>query len=182
VRRGRHDEAVAVFEKLLEHEGPAVPSDARFDIALAYKSLGRWRDALDQLGLIVGTNPMFRSGEALLEFADCHEQLHDDRQARMAYEQLLKTSSLPEARYRYGILLDRSGEKAAAAEQMRLLLAELDQSPDFYRHQKRHFAKMAKRFLRGNADSRGALRALAMKNDSPQRHRDTENDKCCGEE
>jgi len=145
---GKFDQAVALLEKLLEREGPAVPPTARYDIAIAYKELGRFRDARDQLNLLVGADPKFHAGLALLELADCCEQMHDDEQARTLFEQLLQLINLPEARYRYGLLLNRIGQRSAAAEQMKLLLDELDQSPEFYRNDNRRYAKLAKEFLR----------------------------------
>jgi len=148
VRRGRYPEAVAVFERLLESEGPSVPPEARFDIAMAYKALGRFRDARDQLSLIVGRDPRFHAGEALLELADCHGQMRETEQARTSYEQLLGLMSLPEARYRYGVLLDGLGQKSVAAEQMKRLLDDLDKSPEFHQQKNRRFAKLAEEYLR----------------------------------
>jgi len=147
VSRGQHKEAIAVFEQLLDREGPHVPLDARYNLALAYKAVGRWRDARDQLSLVVGEDPRFRAGQAFLELADCHYQMDDNMQARNLFEQLLRIIRFPEARYKYGILLDHMGNQRAAAEQMRLLLGELDAAPEFHRRNNRRYAKLAKRYL-----------------------------------
>ena len=150
VRRQRYPEAVAVFERLLESEGPSVPPEARFDIAMAYKALGRFRDARDQLSLIVGQDPGFRAGQALLELADCHDQMQEKEQALRLFEQLLRITRFPEARYKYGMALDRAGQTGEAAEQMRHLLEELEGAPEFHRKNNRRFAKLAKEYLRNS--------------------------------
>jgi len=147
-RRGRYDEAVEVFERLLEREGPAVPPDARFEIAMTYKAVGRHRDGRDQLSLILGDDPKFRAGEAFLELVDCYIQMKDEAQALKLLEQMLRIIRVPEARYNYGILLDRAGRKNEAAEQMRLLLEEIGSAPEFHRRNNRRFAKLARQFLK----------------------------------
>ena len=148
-RRGHHKEAVEVLEDLLSREGPNVPAEARYDIAMAYKALGRYRDARDQLSLIVGDEPKFHGGEAFFELADCYEQMKDDAKAQDLYQQLLRQINLPQARYRYGVLLDRLGHKTVAVEQMKALLDDLEKSPEFHRRNNRRYAKLAKEYLRG---------------------------------
>lgn len=148
VRRGRYKEAVEVLEEVLEREGPAVPLEVRYDAAMAYKALGRHRDARDQLSLICGEEPKFRAGQAFLELADCHFQMDDEDQARNLMAQLLRFIRFPEARYKYAILLDRAGETSAAVEQMNLILNELDDAPEFHRRNNKKYARMAKRYLR----------------------------------
>jgi len=147
VRRGHYKEALESFEKLLEREGPAVPVDARFEIAMAYKAVGRHRDARDQLSMIVGENPKFRTGQAFLELADCYSETQDDAQALTLLEQLLRVVRFPEARYKYAILLDRMGRTDEAAEQMKQMLDELDSAPEFHRKNNRRYAKLARQFL-----------------------------------
>jgi tetratricopeptide (TPR) repeat protein len=147
VRRGRHDEAVEVLEELLAREGPTVPSEARYDIAMAYKTLGRYRDARDQLSLIVGDDAKFHAGQAFLELADCHYQMKDQEQALKLFEQLLRIVRFPEARYKYGILLDQADRVNEAAEQMKLLLHEMDSAPEFHRDNNRRYAKSAREYL-----------------------------------
>ncbi|KPL12902.1 hypothetical protein AMJ85_00910 [candidate division BRC1 bacterium SM23_51] len=150
LRRGRYKEAIEVLEGLLEREGPTTPLEVRYDIALAYKALERYRDARDQLSLVVGQDPKFRTGRAFLDLADCHFQMDDEQQAMNLFQQLLRVIRFPEARYKYGILLDRAGKAAAAAEQMRLLIGELDTAPEFHRHNNRRFARLAKKYLRAH--------------------------------
>ena len=146
-RKERYHEAIQVFEQLLAHEGPAVPAEARFEIAMAYKAVGRYRDARDQLSLIVGDDPKFHVGEGLLELADCHQQMKDEAQALTLLEQLLRLVRFPEARYKYGVLLDHAGRTDEAAEQMKLLLGELDSAPEFHRQNNKRYAKLAKEYL-----------------------------------
>jgi hypothetical protein len=151
-RRERYNEAIGVFEQLLAHEGPSVPPEARFEIAMAYKAVGRYRDARDQLSLILGDDPKFHVGEGMLELADCYDQMKDEAQALRLLEQLLRLVRFPEARYKYGLLLDRAGRAAEAAEQMSLLLNELDSAPDFHRKNNKRYAKLAKEFLQKKKD------------------------------
>ena len=150
VRRGRHAEAVEVLEDLLSREGPRAPQEVRYDIAMAYKALGRYRDARDQLSLIVGEAPRYRVGQAVLELVDCHIQMDGEDRARSLMEQLLRIVRFPEARYKYAILLDGAGEKSAAVEQMNLILSELDDAPEFHRRNNKKYARMAKRYLRNH--------------------------------
>lgn len=147
VRRGRHSEAVEVLEELLEHEGPAVPPKARYDIAMAYKALGRFRDARDQLSLIIGKDPEYLAGQAFLELADCFDQMGDSDKALRSYEQLLRYTRFPQARYNYGMLLDRMGRKDEAAEQMKMILHDMDKAPEFFQKDNRRFAKMAQQYV-----------------------------------
>jgi len=146
-RRGRPREAIAVFEKLLEREGPAVPPEARFEIAMTYKALGRYRDARDQLSLVIGADPKFRAGQAFLELADCHCQMNDEPRALTLLEQSLRIIRSPEARYKYGILLDHAGRTDEAVEQMKLLFEEMDSAPEFHRKNYQRYAKLAREYL-----------------------------------
>ncbi|MCX8037046.1 MAG: tetratricopeptide repeat protein [Candidatus Sumerlaeia bacterium] len=157
VRRGRFSEAIKTLEKLLEREGPAAPPDVRYNIAIAYKEVGRYRDARDQLRLIVMENPKFFRGAAMLELADCLEQLKDDEAARKVYEQLLQMIRLPEGRYRYGMLLDRTGHTHRAVEEMQRLIRDFEESPEHHRKENRHFFNLAKEFLKRHAADLPAL-------------------------
>jgi hypothetical protein len=150
LREGRHEEAVEVLEEALGREGPHAPLDLRYKIALGYKALGRFRDASDQLSLVVGDDPKYRAGQAFLELADTHQQMGDHGRARKLFDQLIRTIRFPEARYRYGLLLDQTGDQTAASEQMRQLLDELDTAPEFHRKNNRRFARLAKRYLRSH--------------------------------
>ncbi len=159
VRRGRFSEAIKTLEKLLEREGPAAPHEVRYHIAIAYKEAGRYRDARDQLRLIVLHDPKFLRGAAMLELADCLEQLKDDEGARKVYEQLLQMIRLPEGRYRYGMLLDRTGHTHRAVEEMQRLVSDFEQSPDHHRKENRHFFNLAKEFLKRRTADSPALNA-----------------------
>jgi hypothetical protein len=148
VERGEYEAAVHVLEDLLAREGPSAPNEVHYNVALAYKALGRFRDARDQLSLVVGDDPKYRTGQAFLELADCHFQMGDEARARDLFRQLLNVVRFPEARYKYGILLDRAGNRDEAVEQMRLLLNELDEAPAFHKRNNRRFRKLAKQYLK----------------------------------
>ncbi len=159
VRRGRFPEAIKTLEKVLEREGPAAPPEVRYNIAIAYKDAGRYRDARDQLRLIVSRDPKFFRGAAMLELADCLEQMKDDEAARKVYEQLLQMIRLPEGRYRYGVLLDRTGSTRQAVEEMQRLIRDFEQSPEHHRRENRHFFNLAKEFLKTHPVEATALKA-----------------------
>lgn len=150
IRQGKYQEAIKLLEEVLVREGSSVPHEVRFDIAAAYKAIERYRDARDQLSMIVGDDPQFRTGQAFLELADCHYQMNENKKAMDMFRQLLKYIRFPEARYKYAVLLDNEGETSAAVEQMNLLISEIDNAPDFHRHNNRKYAKLAKKYLKAH--------------------------------
>jgi tetratricopeptide (TPR) repeat protein len=148
LRKGKYEQAIELLEEALVREGPHASLELRYDCAMTYKHVGRYRDARDQLSLIVGEDLQYRAGQAFLELADCHQEMGEKQRARELYEQLLERIRFPEARYRYGLLLENLGEMGKAKEQMQALLDEMKNAPDFHKHNNRRYSKLAKQFLR----------------------------------
>ncbi|HUQ29724.1 MAG TPA: tetratricopeptide repeat protein [Usitatibacter sp.] len=115
LERGMFDEAIRLYEGCLEgpHAGdPAI----LFSCARARFYNGDMRQAEEILSRLEKAHPKHRADEVLLLRARVNEALGDTQRALNAYEALRNRYVGFEAKYRYGMLLDRLGRANEAQE------------------------------------------------------------------
>ncbi len=144
--RGRHDEARAVFGEvmtgLFEHDAALLIGRARVEFAA-----GEFAATRASLDLVQARHPGYASREGHLLYARAVEALGDTAQASEEYEALIPTYPGPEAKARYALMLERSGD----AKRARVLFAEIERAHDGWRKslvpEDREWFELAKRKL-----------------------------------
>ena len=115
LERGMFDEAIRLYEGCLE--GPhAADAGILFSCARARFYNGEVRQAEEILAKLETAHPKYRIDEVLLLRARVNEALGDTQRALNAYEALRNRYVGFEAKYRYGLLLDRLGRGPEAQE------------------------------------------------------------------
>jgi len=127
LERGMFDEAIRLYEGCLE--GPhANDAGILFSCARARFYNGEVRQAEEILARLEKSHPKYRSEEVLLLRARVNEGLGDTQRALNAYEALRNRYVGFEAKYRYGLLLDRLGRAAEAQELFAFIAANARRS------------------------------------------------------
>jgi hypothetical protein len=127
LERGMFDEAIRLYEGCLE--GPHANDAAiLFSCARARLYNGDIRQAEEILARLEKAHPKYRSDEVLLLRARVNEGLGDTQRALNAYEALRNRYVGFEAKYRYGLLLDRLGRATEAQELFAFIAANARRS------------------------------------------------------
>ena len=100
--------------------------------------------ALDELQ---ATNPKFVSADAHLLYVRALELQDKDQEALQEYEKLARYFAGEEARCRYALLLQKSGEADRARELFSEVIKLTDDAPSHYRRAQREWREIAKREL-----------------------------------
>ena len=143
---GKNSAAIEALELILKREGLNTQSEVRFQLAVVYKRIKRLRDALDQLRLILSSEPGFRYGEVQIELADCLQLQNDDQAAEEIYLKVINKYQSAQASYQYGILLKKMGQQEKALEQMQDVIKAGKKSGAT--EQDQEFAVLAEKFLK----------------------------------
>ena len=115
LERGMFDEAIRLYEGCLE--GPhAKDPGILFSCARARFYNGEARQAEEILSKLEKEHPKYRGDDVLLLRARVNDALGDTQRALNAYEALRNRYVGFEAKYRYGLLLDRLGRADEAQE------------------------------------------------------------------
>jgi hypothetical protein len=146
--RGRRDfpRAVAAASKALEHDPANV--EARYELGLALEGAGRAVEARAELERVVGAIRSFDSDNALFALARVQQASGRDADARVALEELAQRSARPEVLYACAAVQARLGDRAAAAENLRRIIAEAEAVPDYLQRSVRPWVHQAKQGLR----------------------------------
>jgi hypothetical protein len=130
VRRGYHDDAVALYARvmtgLFEHDPSLLIGRARAEFGK-----GDFAAARRSLDLVQEHHPGFVSREGHLLYARTVEALGEHGQAVEEYEALIPTYPGPEAKVRFALMLERLGKTTRAQE----LFAEVVQAHEDRRGQ-----------------------------------------------
>lgn len=146
--RGRRDFARAVdaARKALEHEPTNL--DARYELGLALEAAGRAGEASGELERVVAAERSFDSDNALFALARAQVASGRDADARVALEELSHRSARPEILYECAAVQARSGDRAAAAENLHRIVKEAETVPDYLQGSVRPWVRKAKQALR----------------------------------
>jgi hypothetical protein len=125
--RGMFDEAIRLYEGCLE--GPhANDPTILFSCARARFYNGEVRQAEEILAKLEKAHPKYRIDDVLLLRARVNEALGDTQRALNAYEALRNRYVGFEAKYRFGLLLDRLGRATEAQELFAFIAANARRS------------------------------------------------------
>jgi hypothetical protein len=146
LRAGRYGEAIELYKRCLSG---AFKDDAglTLELAYAYFQNGSYELAKTKLDELGEASLSIRDRERSLLYARTLEQLGDVEGALQEYETVVKQASGEEARCRYAMLLDRSGQPEKARLVFHEIVARARRSPRYYRRQQKQWIDIARQNL-----------------------------------
>ncbi|HEY2445127.1 MAG TPA: tetratricopeptide repeat protein [Rhizomicrobium sp.] len=148
IKRGRHQEAVELYESAMEGahaEDPAL----LHGLARARLLAGDGAGAQLAFEALKSISPADFTADAGLDLARALELQGKTGEARTQYESLLPTYPGEEVRCRYALLLLESGEADKARRLFREIVDSTRGAPGYYRRRQSEWVNIAKRNLRG---------------------------------
>lgn len=139
---GMAGEAISLYQSCLKgaHEGDP---HIMLRLAQAYFKDGGNEKCKTTLEELIAINPDFKSTDGHLLYARSLENLGLLQEAMQEYEVLLNAYPGEEARVRYGMLLQKAGERDRAKEIFQQTIVRARQSPKYYRRKEKAWIKLA---------------------------------------
>jgi hypothetical protein len=142
----RYDEAIGEYLRCLNGTFQDDPC-ALLELAHAYFCASRYGDATATLERLEKTAPKFRVDERQLLLARTFEQAGDRCRALEQYAAIADVAPGEEARCRYALLLEQSGQTEKACQVFRQILFRSRRSPYYYRRMQKEWIRIAKQRL-----------------------------------
>lgn len=139
------DEAVEALQKSLELESDNPAAHLFMGKALVEQK--KYKEALTHLSAAENTREKDHLIEGCRLTAICYEKLGEEKTAMEHYDKLIRAYPFSEARYAYGILLEKHNRLEEAKSQMQAIIHEAEDLPDFSLKKERVWVGRAKRFL-----------------------------------
>lgn len=143
---GEHARAIEFFSRVLQRDPEA--REALYGRGKSLVALGRVDEAIADLDLVARAEPAYRFYDAYLTLAECYERAGRDEAAAASYREILGRTTVSRAYYNYGCVLARMGQRDAARDMMRHILAKKPALPRYLRHQERPWFRKAEAFLK----------------------------------
>ncbi len=143
---GRAAEAIALFRETLEGVHATDPS-LMLGLARAYFAEHRYGDVVDVLDALKAANPEYHSPEGHLIYARSLEEQGKTEAALHEYAALERYYPGQEARCRYALLLDKTGEHREAARLFREIVEAIELGPRHQRRDQREWYDIARRAM-----------------------------------
>ena len=144
----RYDEARTMYETALDGAHADDPA-LMMGLTRALFGLKEYRAVCETLDQLREANPDFESAEGHMLYARAREGLGDIDQALVEYESLSNYYPGEEARCRYGLLLQRSGDVDGARAQFEMVVRSVETAPKPYFRAQRDWYQVAKNNLPG---------------------------------
>jgi hypothetical protein len=144
---GRYEEAIGMYRSCLKG---IYEDDPPLMLGLASTQFlaEMYRETRETIEQLVRVDEKFRPLERRLLLARTLEGLADLDAALEVYEPLARQYPGEEAKCRYAVLLDRTGQAEKAQEVYRKILLNAKRSPRYYRKAQRHWINIAKQNIR----------------------------------
>ena len=143
VEGGRYAEAIELFESALTGLYENDP-DLLLGLAQAQFADGQFEGARTTLERLIEQNPDFKSADGHLLYARAVEACGDDEKALDEYRSVAAYFAGAEAQLRYGLILERLDDGAAALAQFEEIIAAADLAPRHFRKAQREWINEAK--------------------------------------
>ena len=144
----RYDEARTMYETALDGAHADDPA-LMMGLTRALFGLKEYRAVCETLDRLRESNPDFESAEGHMLYARAREGMGDIEQALVEYESLAGYYPGEEARCRYGLLLQRSGDVDGARAQFEMVVRSVETAPKPYFRAQRDWYQVAKNNLPG---------------------------------
>jgi hypothetical protein len=148
IKRGRYQEAVDLYESTMDGahaEDPAL----LHGLARAKLLAGDGAGAQIAFETLKNVSPADFTADARLDYARALELQGKKQQAMAEYKALLPTYPGLEARCRYALLLQETGDSDGAQLLFREIVDSMRGSPGYYRRRQREWVNIARHNLRG---------------------------------
>lgn len=142
------DEARTMYETALQGAHADDPA-LMMGLARSLFGLKDYRDVCDTLDRLRETNPDFESAEGHMLYARAREGLGDLEQALIEFGSLAGYYPGEEARCRYALLLQRTGDVDGARLQFEAVVRSVETAPKTYFRAQRDWYQLAKNNLPG---------------------------------
>ena len=143
VESGRYAEAIEHYSDALtglyEHD-----PDLLLGLATAQFGNGEPENAKATLERLIEHNPEFKSPDGHLLYARAAEACGDDELAKSEYAAVAAYYAGAEARLRYGLFLEKTGENELALEQFEDIVSAAELAPRHYRRAQKCWIREAK--------------------------------------
>jgi tetratricopeptide (TPR) repeat protein len=143
---GEHQRAVEFFTRALKRDSEL--REALHARGKSYLALGRVNEAIADLEPVARADLGYHFYDAALTLAESYERAGRDDAAERVYKDVLGRTTVSRAYYNYGLLLARRGDREAAREMMRQILAKKPALPRYLRRQERPWFRKAEAFLK----------------------------------
>lgn len=151
VEGGRYTEAIEHYQTALtglyEHD-----PDLMLGLAKAYFGNKQYAETKQTLDSLIKENPNFKSPEGHLLFARAVEEIGDYDTALDEYKAVAAYYAGAEARARYGLLLEKQGDLAAARAEFEEIITAAELAPRHYRSAQRQWINEAKSGIKRLSD------------------------------
>ncbi|MGH6889643.1 MAG: PLDc N-terminal domain-containing protein [Rhizomicrobium sp.] len=148
IKRGRYGEAVELYASAME--GPHTEDPALLHgLARAKLLVGDGAGAQAAFESLKSVSPADFTADARLLYARALALQGKNDEAKAEYRALLPTYPGAEARCRYALLLQETGDPAGAETLFREIVASMRGAPGYYRRRQREWVNIAKKNLRG---------------------------------
>ncbi len=147
VARGRYNDAVAVYQGLLEGQFRDDPA-LLFGLARAQFLNGDGAGAQASLDALQKADPNFSSEDAHMIYARALELQGKDREALEEYRKLTRYFAGEEARCRYAMMMQKTGAIDEARTVFREIVKSLDGAPRHYRRAQKEWGDIARAALK----------------------------------
>lgn len=146
LKAGRYDQSVEIFRSCLKG---VFKDDLGLSLELAQALFlsGNYQEAKERLDQLDPADLGIRAPERNLLYARTLEQFDDLQAALVQYEAILRQSSGEEARCRYALLLQRTGQTEKARLVFHEILARARRSPRYYRRDQKPWIDLARQNL-----------------------------------
>jgi hypothetical protein len=138
VDNGRYAEAIELFRSALSGLYETDP-DLLLGLASAQFTDQQYENARQTLKQLIDKNPEFKSPDGHLLFARAVEACGDDVKALDEYRAVAAYFAGAEAQLRYGLILERLGNKEDALTEFHEIVAAADLAPRHYRKAQREW-------------------------------------------
>lgn len=142
--QGMYDDAIRLYQESMSGVFQDDP-DLLLGLAKAYGYGGRYEEAKAMLERLGDRVEGRAAVDARLLYAMVHEATGDADAALREYEALIPGFTGPEAKCRYGLLLEKIGEKEKAQAVFQDIVTTARRSPGFYRKLHRKWIDIAKK-------------------------------------
>lgn len=145
-QQGRLDKALACYQKALERDSE--DKDIRSHLGQCLLRLNRPKEARPLLEKVCSEEPNHDYGHSLMALAETLMALEEKDAAIKIWKQVLESHSYSRARVQLSELYFAKGESDSARAELREVVADDANAPDFQRKRDRVWIKRARRLLK----------------------------------
>ena len=145
-REGNHERALELYAEALDRD----PGDheSRYGRARSYMATQNYQGAVEDLAVIVASEPHFKMHAAQLALAESYEALGRPAEAAAVYRAVLERNPVSAANFGLGKILAEKGNTGEAKRLLEEVVSKQTGLPRYLRRQERPWVAKAKKLLK----------------------------------